>query len=103
MHTEFVSNGVRYNIALRGKSLREREQMAANIQPDPGLWTNGQKRKHGLEPSKGWKNSHGSGRLMDYLDDEAEVRKRQDSHGRERSRHYYKPKAVEFTDRAEFR
>src|SRR5712664_3862473 len=103
MRVEFERDGVRYSLTFRNQSLQEREQAAANIKPDADLWSTSQKRKHGLEPSKGWKNSHGSGRLMGYLDDDAIVRKRHDKNGRERSTHYQKPKAVDFTDRAEYR
>jgi hypothetical protein len=107
MTSNFQRDGVKYSLLVTSRSLREVQQAADAIQPDKSLWTTSQKRKHGLAPRKPWNNQYASGRVvgkvMGYLDDEAELRKRHCRNGRERSSHYYKPKAVEFTDRAEFR
>ena len=97
MQTEFQNGGVRYSLLVTGRSLREVEAISENLGPDKSLWTQEQRRKHGLA-------NKAPERKMGYLDDEAEIRKRQCRNGRERSAHYYrKPSPVEFTDQPEFR
>jgi hypothetical protein len=102
----FESNKVRFTVQITSPSLREREAAVVDIQPDKTLWTSAQKRRRGIGPdAKRWKNSHGSGTLLGFVDDEEGIalRKRNHHRGQERASHYYKPKPIEFTDRPQFR
>jgi len=105
MNTKFESKGVRFDVQVTSLSLREREKLADGIGPDAGVWTQPQKRKYGLADGsrRRWRNRHGSGTLLGFLDDEAIVHKAHNRRGQERPGHYRRPRAVEFTDRAEFR
>jgi len=96
MQTEFQNAGVRYSIQVIPKSLREVEAQAQEIKPDPELWTPAEKKKHGLTH----KAPH---RRLSFLDDEAEIRKRHNRAGRERSLVVAQPKPEDFTDRPEYR
>jgi hypothetical protein len=44
LHTNFVANGTRYQLITVGISRHEREHIAANIKPDPGMWKKAGKR-----------------------------------------------------------
>jgi hypothetical protein len=106
MTSTFVSSGVRFTVQITSPSLREREAAVVDIQPDKTLWTSAQKRRRGIGPGTGrWKNSHGSGTLLGFVDDEEGIalRRRKHHRGQERASHYYKPKPIEFTDRPQFR
>lgn len=45
MKTTFEQNGIRYQLLIRGQSLREREVALEDIKPDLKLWPNDVQRK----------------------------------------------------------
>jgi hypothetical protein len=54
LHTNFTSNGVRYQLVTVGISRHEREALAESLRPDTSLWTSAAKKKltNGIKDAK---------------------------------------------------
>lgn len=70
MQITFENKGIRYNLQVTPKGRRE-EPTLADIKPDRELWTSAQRKKAGMDkrPGKAWRNRHGGGLVLNFLEE----------------------------------